>query len=91
MLKKTVRSKRIPLYAISTQFQSLALISSPLIVSHKNFTYFSFYGRDLIVVFLVFYVYVHHKSRSKEIKNNHFWNYTGPPINLGYKAVGSPF
>ena len=48
-------------------------------MSHKNFTYFSFYGRDLIVVFLVFYVHVHHRSRSKEIKNNHFWNYTGPP------------
>jgi hypothetical protein len=60
-------------------------------VSHKNFTYFSFYGRDLIVVFLVFYVHVHHRSRSKEIKNNHFWNYTGPPINLGYRAVGSSF
>jgi hypothetical protein len=59
-------------------------------MSHKNFTYFSFYGRDLIVVFLVFYVHVHHRSRSKEIKN-HFWNYTGPPINLGYRAVGSSF
>ena len=60
-------------------------------MSHKNFTYFSFYGRGLIVVFLVFYVHVHHRSRSKEIKNNHFWNYTGPPINLGYRAVGSSF
>jgi hypothetical protein len=60
-------------------------------VSHKNFTYFSFYGSDLIVVFLVFYVHVHHRSRSKEIKNNHFWNYTGPSINLSYRAVGSYF
>ena len=66
---------------------SLLYTSSPLIVSHKNFTYFSFYGRDLTVFFLVFYVHVHHRSRSKEIKNNHFWNYTGPPINLGYRAV----
>jgi hypothetical protein len=57
-------------------------------VSHKNFTYFSFYCRDLIVVFLVFYVHVYHRSRSKEIKNK---NYTGPTHYLGYRAVGSSF
>jgi hypothetical protein len=68
-LNKTLLGRNAYTVAFPTQFQSLALISSPLIVSHKNFTYFSFYGRDFIVVFLVFYVHVHHRSRSKEIKN----------------------
>ena len=43
-------------------------------MSHKNFTYFSFYGRGLIVVFLVSYVHVHHRSRSKEIKLELNWS-----------------
>ena len=69
LLKKTVRSKRVQGCLSYSNSISRSYISLPFIVSHNNFTYFSFY---LIIVSLFFCIHVHHRSRSKSIKDNHF-------------------